>query len=66
MRTPKKNIFVAGNTYHFFLVYAKKDTEQTYKMYVGPEFDKTTGVKLIRARANFARLESEGFPTACQ
>ena len=45
----KKNIFVAGNTYHFFLVYAKKDTEQTYKMYVGPEFDKTTGVKLIRA-----------------
>ena len=31
----KKNIFVAGQSYNFFLVHAKKDTEQTYQMYVG-------------------------------
>jgi hypothetical protein len=58
---PKKNIFVANNatattrnTYDFFLVYAKKDTEQTYQMYIGPGFDKDKfdtdrDVKLIRA-----------------
>jgi hypothetical protein len=47
--SPKKNIFVGGKKYDFFLVYAKKNTEQTYQMYVGPEFDLKTGVKLIRA-----------------
>jgi hypothetical protein len=46
---PKKNIFVAGKKYDFFLVYAKKNTEQTYQMYVGPGFDPNAGVKLIRA-----------------
>jgi hypothetical protein len=46
---PRKNIFIGGKTYDFFLVYAKKNTEQTYQMYVGSGFDKNTGVKLIRA-----------------
>jgi hypothetical protein len=46
---PKKNIFVAGKKYDFFLVYAKKNTEQTYQMYVGPGFDPDAAVKLIRA-----------------
>jgi hypothetical protein len=46
---PKKNTFVAGKKYDFFLVYAKKNTEQTYQMYVGPGFDPNAGVKLIRA-----------------
>ena len=45
----KKNIFVGGKTYDFFLVYAKKNTEQTYQMFVGWTFDPETGVKLIRA-----------------
>ena len=45
----KKNIFVGGKTYDFFLVYAKKNTEQTYQMFVGWKFDPETGVKLIRA-----------------
>jgi len=45
----KRNIFVGGKTYNFFLVYAKEKTEQTYQMYVGPGFDPKTGVKLIRA-----------------
>ena len=40
---------MGGKTYDFFLVYAKKNTEQTYQMYVGPGFDPKTGVKLIRA-----------------
>jgi hypothetical protein len=30
------NVFKGGKTYDFFLVYATKDTEQTYQMYVGP------------------------------
>ena len=46
---PKKNIFIGGKKYDFFLVYAKKNTEQTYQMYVGSGFDPNTGVKLIRA-----------------
>jgi hypothetical protein len=45
----KRNIFVGGKTYDFFLVYATDKTEQTYQMYVGPGFDPKTGVKLIRA-----------------
>jgi len=49
LQPPKKNIFVGGKKYDFFLVYAKKNTEHTYQMYVGPNFDPTTGVKLIRA-----------------
>jgi hypothetical protein len=45
----KKNIFMGGKKYDFFLFYAKKDTEQTYKMYVGPGFNPATDVELIRA-----------------
>jgi hypothetical protein len=50
----KKNIFVGGNTYNFFLVYAKKDTEQTYQMYVGTGLTPATDVKLIRASIDSA------------
>jgi hypothetical protein len=46
---PKKNVFVGGKKYDFFLVYAKTDTEQTYKMYVGTGFTPATDVELIRA-----------------
>ena len=42
---PRKNIFVAGKKYDFFLVYANKDTEQTYQMYVGPGFTRATDVE---------------------
>jgi hypothetical protein len=45
----RKNIFVGGKKYDFFLVYAKKDTEQTYKMYVGPGLNPGTDIELIRA-----------------
>ena len=45
----RKNIFVGGKKYNFFLVYANKDTEQSYQMYVGPGFNTATGVELIRA-----------------
>jgi hypothetical protein len=47
--SPRKNIFIGGKKYDFFLVYAKKNTEQTYQMYVGPGFDPDAAVKLIRA-----------------
>lgn len=51
---PKKNVFVGGKAYDFFLVYANADTEQTYRMYIGPgltndKFDKDKDVELIRA-----------------
>ena len=54
---PEKNIFVAGKKYDFFLVYANKDTEQTYQMYVGPGFNKATDVELIRANIGNAPFE---------
>jgi hypothetical protein len=48
---------VAGQIYNFFLVHAKKDTEQTYQMYVGS----TPDVKLIRANiANAPFIISSG------
>ena len=50
----RKNIFVGGKKYDFFLVYAKKDTEQTYKMYVGPGLNPATDVELIRAGVAYA------------
>jgi hypothetical protein len=52
----KKNIFVGGKAYDFFLVYAKKTTEQTYEMYVGDKFDPKKDVKLIRANIRNAPL----------
>jgi hypothetical protein len=54
--SPRKNIFVGGKKYDFFLVYAKKNTEQTYEMYVGDKFDPETDVKLIRANIASAPL----------
>jgi hypothetical protein len=54
---PKKNVFVGGKKYDFFLVYAKKDTEQTYKMYVGPGFTPATDVELIRVNIVNAPFE---------
>jgi hypothetical protein len=51
-RSPKKNIFVGGKKYDFFLVYAKPTTVQTYQMFVGAGLDPATvtkGVQPIRA-----------------
>ena len=45
---PTKNIFVGGKKYNFFLIYANKDTKQTYKMYVGKGFKPETDLELIR------------------
>jgi hypothetical protein len=50
----KRNIFEGGKTYDFFLVHGTPRTEQTYKMYVGPGFNKDAGVKLIRANVSNA------------
>ncbi len=41
---PNLNVFQAGGTYYVFLVFAKPTTTQTYRLYVGPGFDVTTGV----------------------
>ena len=45
---PWKNIFQANQKYYVFLLFAKPSTTQTYSMYVGPGFDKTTvlGVRM--------------------
>ena len=42
-RAPKTSSW-RGKTYDFFLVYAKKNTEQTYKMCVGLDFNKPQGL----------------------
>jgi hypothetical protein len=48
-----RNIFKGGNTYDFFHVYATKDIEQTFKMWVGGSASDLPAVKLIRVdRAN--------------
>ncbi len=47
-RAPKRAVFQGGKTYDFFHVYATKDTEQTFQMYVGPGLNPATDVKLIR------------------
>ncbi|MGH6849153.1 MAG: G8 domain-containing protein [Methylocella sp.] len=48
---PLINVFIEEKTYDFFEVYATKDTEQTFKMFVGAGLDPTkveNDVKLIR------------------
>jgi hypothetical protein len=42
------NPFVGGDTYDVFFIFAKQETEQTYKMYVGPNFDLANDVSAIR------------------
>ena len=34
------NVLKAGETYYVFFLYVKARTEQTYQVYVGPEFDR--------------------------
>jgi hypothetical protein len=36
------NVFMAGETYYVFFLYAKQSTEQTYRIYVGNGFDPDT------------------------
>jgi hypothetical protein len=36
------NLFEKNNTYYLFLVFAKSTTKQTYQLYVGNDFNKTT------------------------
>ena len=57
-----KNIFVAGQKYDFFDVFAKVDTEQTFQMYVGPRFDTVNGVQLVRVNIVNAPLKIDPDP----
>jgi hypothetical protein len=43
-----RNVFKGGQAYDFFHVFASKDTEQTFKMYVGPGFNPANAVQLVR------------------
>jgi hypothetical protein len=47
--TPSHNVFKASQSYNVFLLYAKPTTSITFKLYVGPGFDLTKDVKMIRA-----------------
>jgi hypothetical protein len=38
------SVFKAGKSYYVFLLFAKKDTKQTYQIYVGPGFNEKTNV----------------------
>lgn len=44
------NLFQGGNTYDVFFVFAKRETEQTYQMYVGPTFNLADNVGAIRVQ----------------
>jgi hypothetical protein len=47
-----KNVFLAGHTYYFFLIYAKDNTNVTFQLYVGKaadvSFDNATDVEMVR------------------
>ncbi len=51
------NVFQAGQTYYTFLLFAKSTTKQSYEMYVGPNFNPDTDVKLARAKVKTAPLK---------
>ena len=53
---PSRNVFVGGQTYDFFHVYATKDTEQTFSMYVGTNFN-LTDLKKIRVNISSGRFK---------
>jgi hypothetical protein len=42
--------------YNVFLLFAKSSTAQTYDIYVGPNFDKATDVKLVRANISAKKI----------
>jgi len=55
----KLNVFRAGQTYYVFFVYAKQTTAQTYKIYVGKDFDTTNGLKPVHVNIESANLKFE-------
>jgi hypothetical protein len=62
------SVFLKDHTYHFFLVYAKSSTQQTYDIFVGTGADRAAvlaSVKPIRVGINDANLQimpSSGLP----
>ncbi len=42
------NVFVGGQTYYVFQLFAKPDTSVTYQLYVGTDFDPTTQLAPVR------------------
>src|SRR5262249_32021886 len=42
------NVFVKNQTYYMYFLYAKKETQQTYQIYVGKSFSPTTMLKAVR------------------
>lgn len=52
------NVFKPGESYYLFLIFAKPDTEQTYRFYVGEnsDFDPAT-IQMVRARIGVNPIE---------
>jgi cell migration-inducing and hyaluronan-binding protein len=55
------NVFKAGQTYYMFFVYAKETTAQTYKIYVGKDFDTTNGLKAVHVDITTKDLQFEPY-----
>jgi len=49
------NVFQGGQTYYVYFLYARPDTQQTFQIYVGPNFQLSTGLQGLR-------LIPEGWP----
>jgi hypothetical protein len=47
--SPNLSLFEAGKGYNVFLVYAKPTTKVTFQVYVGPAFDASANLSMIRA-----------------
>jgi hypothetical protein len=48
MPATPSNLFQANQTYYVYFLYAKPDTTQTIQVYVGPNFNLSTGLQGIR------------------
>ena len=57
------NVFKPGETYYIFFLYVKPSTAQTYKIYVGPGFNKDT-VKGVRMDISTAPVKPKGSPVS--
>ncbi len=52
------NVFQGGQTYYMFFIYAKRTTQQTYQIYVGPGFNLDTDLKAVQATINTMPVNS--------
>ncbi len=54
------SLFEEKKSYNFFLIYAKPTTKVTFQIYVGPGFDKSTGLSMVRVGSQQPDRDADG------